>query len=156
MKRLKLIKPSHKRNFKVSVLWQVKILVDLYTPWKTEDLRIPQNKAPWKQKWWSSPPDLQLLPGTQLGAQYISGEAMLNYCWINKLQECSFQNQRLKVRSTFSKDLNMKYYLFHRLLKYCYASNTTEIIFCFSRTKCTKHRINGPWFRWTSEKLFPS
>lgn len=30
----------------------------------------------------------------------------------------SFQNQRFKVRSIFSKDLNMKYYLFHRLLKY--------------------------------------
>lgn len=40
-----------------------------------------------------------------------------------------FPKSKFKVRSVFSKDFNMKYYLFHRLVKYCYASNTTKSSF---------------------------
>lgn len=74
----------------------------------------------------------------------------IHICWINKqCRNAVSKSQSFKERN-FVKILTCNITFSTALKFFCYASNIT--IFCFSRTKYTKCRVNRPWFRWTSEK----
>lgn len=54
-----------------------------------------------------------------------------------------FPKSKFKVRSIFSKDFNMKYYLFHRLVKYSFTPQIPLNHLLFLKNKM--HQMQSQW-----------